>query len=340
MKMRLVAFGVCAAFFAQAHGFEIKSPDDLQDEASFSILSPDRHIETLGKVTYMLDLAASHDDVLSLKVRRSSLSLADGRPFRAFGVHKDANLIVIAGGRATHVSITNAHHDQLQVIFYDKDNQVIAPAPEDIAVFDTAFNPVSFAYKPLVPPRGINIPVSIAIDTSGSMGPYMDDVLHATRRFMETLPSFTSCQIISFADTLTYHSGNSAQAYAHPCPQSPYLLSSLPEAGGATALYQAVYASMPDDALKGDYPPLSIIITDGLNSVQHFDAPLTQIADKKARSKSKIFVFWIGGTFWGTLSAVADKELMSVGALGPELEQFFTALGISLSGMQSLDLQR
>lgn len=64
----LVSLGL---LLTQAHAIEILAPDELQT-SSILISDPDQYIKTLGKVAFQIDLSASHDDLLALKVRRSS----------------------------------------------------------------------------------------------------------------------------------------------------------------------------------------------------------------------------------------------------------------------------
>ena len=91
MNKQLNALIILGALASNAMAIEVITPQELQT-SSIQIDDPDRHINTLGKVSFHVDLSASHDDLLALKVRRSNLKLKDGRSFTAFGVHKKAGV--------------------------------------------------------------------------------------------------------------------------------------------------------------------------------------------------------------------------------------------------------
>ena len=137
-------------FVNHAMAIEVIEPQELQI-SEFEISDPDAQVKTLGTVSFQIDLSAAHDDLLALKVRRSDLKLKDGRSFTAFGVHKKAGVVIIAGGDVTHLSIASVSDKKTGrdagVLFYGKDNKVISPKLKDIAVFDANFKPLDFNVK-------------------------------------------------------------------------------------------------------------------------------------------------------------------------------------------------
>jgi len=332
IRLNVLVFCFCAN---SAFAIEIIVPQELQT-SEFSISDPDRLISTLGKVDFIIDLSASHDDLLALKVRRSDLKLKDGRSFKSFGVHKDAGIIIIANDDVTHISIASIKSGEASVLFYGANNEIIAPKPSDVAMFDLDFKPIKFSYTPLKTPNSLTIPITIALDVSGSMAGHMDKVVKATKAFMNKLPTFTRCQIITFSDDVTYLSSPDIDKQMS-CPASSYLLNTKLKAGGATALYKVIDTSFgsnyqPD---KSSFPNIVIVVTDGMNTV-NYKRDLGFIILKKPVTNSKLFVFWAGNYDKANLLGLPNLEFVSTQNLEAELEIFFTSLGVSLSGIQIL----
>ena len=270
MKLQFISFIFISLFTTSLLAIEIIAPKDYQ-RSNIQINDPDQHIKTLGRVAFQIDLSAAHDDLLALKVRRSSLTLKNSRPFTAFGVHKKAGIIVLAGGDVTHVSIANIEDKQgiknALVLFYGKGNKVISPHPNDVAVFNADFKSLNFTYTPLQTPRDLKIPVSIALDISGSMDGHMSAVLAATKSFMLELPESTQCRLYTFNDDvislmpLAIHQRTS-------CASSAYLLNRPMQASGATALYKAIHTGFEFDIFRS-FPNITIVVTDGVNTVDN-----------------------------------------------------------------------
>lgn len=318
---------------------EVKAPQELQT-SEFEISDPDRFISTLGKVDFIVDLSASHDDLLALKVRRSDLKLKDGRAFNSFGVHKDAGIIIIAGEDVSHISIASINGNDASVLFYGKNNEVIAPKPNDIAIFDSDLKPLDFNYTPLQTPGSLTIPITIALDTSGSMSGHMDEVVKATKDFMSKLPDFTRCQLITFNEDVNYLSARDIKKQVS-CPASTYLLNQNLQVGGMTALYKAIQTSFhtPFNFIKGRFPNIAIVVTDGKNTVD-FKYGLLALSVIKKTNDSKLFVFWAGNYDKDNLSGLPDLEFISTQNLQSDLDKFFRTLGVSLSGIQVLKITR
>ncbi|MCF6251101.1 MAG: VWA domain-containing protein [Methylococcaceae bacterium] len=321
----------------------VTAPQELQI-SYINISDPDQYIKTLGEVAFIIDLSASHDDLLALKVRRSSLKLKNNQPFTAFAVHRKAGIIVIAGGDTTHMSIASIDNNlgiyDAQVLFYGKGNHVISPRPDDVAVFDINFKPLEFTYVPLQTPGSLEIPVSIALDTSGSMSGHMDTVVTATQDFMRELPKFTRCSLLSFNSDVNYLSSQLFKNLEN-CPSSSYLLNNSLQAGGATALYKAIKTGfrLGDFRSNQNFPNITIVVTDGKNTADYGDT-LSTLLEQKKHSNSKLFVFWAGNYTDGYLKGLADLEFVSTKNLKSELDSFFYSLGVSLSGLQTLHIKK
>ena len=324
-----------------AFAVEVITPQELQTSA-IQISDPDAQVKTLGTVRFQIDLSAAHDDLLALKVRRSDLKLKDGRSFTAFGVHKKAGIIVIAGGDVTHVSIASVSDEQgdrdAGVLFYGSDNKVISPDPKDIAVFDADFNPLSFSYTPMKSLSSLHMPVAIALDTSGSMDGHLGAVVSATRDFMKKLPGSARCQIFTFGSDVVQLSDN-GQRYLKSCPHMIYHLNKPLIASGATALYKAIETGFNSDipGFVTDLPNITIVVTDGINTV-NYGQTLESLKQTKAKTNSMLFVFWVGNYETGHLKGLADLEIISTNSLDADLQNFFQSLGVSISGLQVLHI--
>ncbi|MES9993993.1 MAG: vWA domain-containing protein [Candidatus Thiodiazotropha sp.] len=336
MNKFMMAF-TCLGFVSlSSDAIEIRTPQDSHS-ASIQITDPDRHVRTLGTVSFRIDLSAAHDDLLAHRVRHSDLRLKDGRKFTAFGVHKGLGKIVIAGGDVTHVSIAakitgKLDSYDLSVLFYGADHQIIAPAQGDVAVFDKNLKPVAFDYNPVTSPSGYKIPVSIALDTSGSMAGHLSDVMSATRDFMGALPASSECQLYRFDDEIT-----KLTAIRKNCNTSLSALEAPLKAGGGTALYKAIetgFTSSPADPASG-FPNITIIVTDGVNTSSQ-GPKLSALRELKKNTNSRLFVFWVGNYKKRYLNGLADLEFVSGKDVRQELDRFFQTLGVSISGLQRI----
>jgi hypothetical protein len=84
---------------------------------------------------------------------------------------------------------------------------------------------------------------------------------------------------------------------------------------------------------------ITVVVTDGINTVPYAGTRDSLKATKSAGA-SKLFVFWAGHHEPGYLNGLADLEIVAGQDLQKELVRFFRALGISISGMQSLHIDR
>jgi len=79
------------------------------------------------------------------------------------------------------------------------------------------------------------------------------------------------------------------------------------------------------------------VITDGMNTVDYGET-IASLKLDKALNNSKLFVFWAGNYQKGYLNGLADLEFISTANIDQELNKFFNALGVSLSGLQVLHI--
>ncbi len=344
LSITFIVFLISSTAFA----IEIITPKEIQ-KSIILINDPDQNIKTLGQVAFQIDLSAAHDDLLALKVRRSDLTLKDGRKFTAFGVHKDAGIIIIAGGEVSHISIASVNiasasvnnssgTRDASVLFYGENNEVISPSPNDISVFNAEFEPLVFSYTPLQTPGSLDISVSIALDLSGSMAGHEAALARATKTFMLGLPEFTKCQITVFSNDV-YHLTPQDYNKLTSCPSSAYILDRPLKANGATALYKAIKTGFQSGShrLNKSFPNIALVITDGVNTVDYGET-IASLKLDKTLNNSKLFVFWAGNYQKGYLNGLADLEFVSTQNLDHELNKFFNSLGVSLSGLQVLHI--
>ncbi len=334
MNKQFIAALSLALSSGSPHAIEVIAPKELQTSA-IHISDPDQYIKTLREVAFIVDLTASHDDLLALKVRQSDLKLKDGRSFSAFGVHKKAGLVIIGGGEISHISIANIIGQNAQVLFYGKDNEIISPRAKDLAVFDADFKRLDFSYSPLETSGSLEIPITIALDTSGSMAKHMEMVTSATQAFMRALPDFSNCHLLTFGTAIQRISPLNAKS----CPSLAYLLNASPKADGATALFKAIDMgfSLAPPRKEQDFPNIVVVVTDGVNTM-NYKGTLSSLRALKKSSNSKLFVFWAGSYDQTHLQGLADAELISTQNLKTELKSFFKSLGVSLSGLQTLHI--
>jgi len=97
------------------------------------------------------------------------------------------------------------------VLFYNEQNEVIAPNKKDIRVFSLDSKALKFEYQPTSTPASVGMDVSILIDKSGSMKGHMPVVMAATRGFMANLPDFTRCHVLTFSDNIERLTSKSAK---------------------------------------------------------------------------------------------------------------------------------
>lgn len=347
----LTALGLSTGESLCAQSFEIILADDspetlmeTQAQTRIEILDPDASVYTLGKPEIIFDFTAGQDSLLDLQIRRSGLRFDDGSPFTAFASHKDHNLVVIAKGDVAHIRITgvsdNGSAREALVLFSRADGTLISPPREHIAVFDTGLKPLSFAYTPLaVPSRTAHLPVNILLDVSGSMTGFTQDMVSATQDFLGLLPGFARCRLFAFNETVQELTFGQAQA----CPQTA--LDRLPVPSGSTQLFRAV-----TDVLKRhpkqsgtDLKPVTLVITDGVDT-SGSDLSAHLASAMKLVGNTHLFVFWAGQADPGALARMADLQVTPTTRgkedLRADLARFYTDLGLTLTGMQVLRIER
>lgn len=321
--------------------FEVEAPPDIQ-RAQIQVSDPDQTVNTLGEVEIHIDLSASRDDLLDLKVRRSGLTMPGGLPFHSFAAHKEGGLVVLGSEKVEAISIASVkggsgHKDAL-VLFHGKGGEIIAPSYDDVALFDLDFKPLPFTYEPLAPPGSTQIPVNILLDKSGSMAGHMAQVQKQTQDFMRALPDFARCTLRLFnRDVTPLHLAGHLRRMA--CAQGASLLSSPVSTSGSTALFAALDAGLRDKPEGSTAPLITVVITDGMNTAP-YAGNIETLKELKEKSGAKLFMFWAGNYRPDYLKDLADLELVSTNNLEAELERFFRSLGISISGLQSLRVQR
>ena len=321
--------------------FAIMTPQEEQFSA-FELHDPDQDVRTLGTPEIAFDLSASADTLLDLRIRRSHLTLPNGAPFTAFAGHTEHNLIVIAGGPVAHVTITGVSaagsSREVLVLFTDAHGTLIAPSSDQVAVFDTDFNPLPLNYRPAAIPQHALLPVTLALDVSGSMAAHMDDVIAASRSFLSSLPLYARCRILTFNDAvnaLPIPGGHQI------CRASGDALNAMPFPSGGTKLLTALDEGLRAPPVRGanTLPPIVLAVTDGVDTASPDPGGLlTSLAQAKKDSGAKIFVFWAGVHEPTLLSGLADLQITGAADVKTELERFFRSLGVSLSGVQVLEV--
>jgi hypothetical protein len=328
-----------------AQRISIQTPDQ-NARAALTVADPDAKVRTLGRPEIVFDLSAGNDSLLDLRIRRSGLRLASGNPFTAFAGHRGEDLVVVAGGNVASISIAGVvakgTEREALVLFRRADGSIVAPAPEEVAIFNTAFKRLDFSYDWTLVPDGTPLPVSILLDVSGSMGLHIGEVIAATRDFLSALPPFARCRVMVFNETVTELTD---PAQAVPCAQAALVLSRVPAPAGGTALFEALRVSFERNrsarmSWQSGMPNLTLVITDGIDSgiTDAYGARVAaQIAsNQKFEGDNKLFVFWAGNAAPSVLAPVADLQITAGSDVKGELDRFFRAFGVSLSGLQVL----
>lgn len=326
---------------AHAQRFTIVTPEQ-ESRGTVAVSDPDRLVRTLGKPEIQFDLAASHDTLLDLRIRRAGLTLPNGRAASAFANHAAANLVIVAGAPIAQISIAGiapaGGSREALVLFKAADGTLLAPASDEVAVFDTAFNRLPFAYSPASIPKHTLLPVTLLLDLSGSMTGHMQDVVNAAQSFMSSLPLYARCRIVLFNDRVQHFWPSPGQASV--CAAAGFALwKPLPEPSGGTALLAAI-----EDGLRN--PPgvsgphmagITLVVTDGVDTgAVDPVSEVRRLAVMKTTQGGKLFVFWAGVSDPALLATVADLQIEGGADVKTELERFFRSLGVSLSGLQSL----
>ncbi len=345
---------VCALILALAAGtahaqrFSVTAPEP--GRARIAVSDPDAKVRTLGKPTILFDLAAGHDTLLDLRIRRSGLTLASGQPFTAFAGHKGEDLVIIAGGNVASISIVGVRalsggmetRREALVLFRKADGSLVAPAPSEVAVFNTGFKRLDFAYDWAAIPDGTPLPVNLLLDVSGSMQGALPAVIAASRDFLSGLPSYARCRVLVFNERVTELTD---PARATPCAQAVHALARVPPASGGTALFEALRVSFEKNtsarySWETGMPNITLVVTDGIDSgiTDAYGARVaTQIAkNQKLAMDNKLFVFWAGNADPSVLAPVADLQVSAGADLRGGLEGFMRDFGVSLTGLQLL----
>lgn len=330
---------VSAPSFAQR--FTILTPD-AEARGAIHVSDPDRFVRTLGKPEIQFDLAASHDTLLDLRIRRAGLTLPNGKAATAFAAHADANLVIVANGPVTHISIAGVSpaggSREALVLFKAADGTLLAPAKDEVAVFDTGFKRLPFAYSPAVIPTRTLLPVTLLLDISGSMAGHMKDVVSAATTFMASLPLTARCRIVLFNDQIQEFGPQPPNAQV--CATAGFAFwKPLPEPSGGTALLTALDYGLrsPPETYGPRLQPITLVITDGVDTgAADPAAEVRRLASLKAAQGGKLFVFWAGISDPALLAGIADLQIEGGSDVKSELERFFRSLGVSLSGLQSL----
>jgi hypothetical protein len=330
-------YTVCMCFTFLANASEIREPK-LDVLKSVTFTSIDDQVKTLGKVDFIIDLSASQDDVFELKLRRTKLSLQDGREVTAFGYHKEAGVIIGAVAPVSRVIITGEENDSILAQFYNTQNEIIAPSFKQIQLFDLDFKPLKFDYQPASQPKNVVMDVSLLIDVSGSMEAALQDVTNASREFLSELPSFTRCSVLTFGTEVTRLT-EAKPTDRSSCPESLNTLNQGLSASGTTALHRVLYDTLEDNkSISSTLPKLTIVLTDGQDS-QNPEITAKQLIALKHESNSKILIFWAGSYDLSYLKGLADIESVSDQQVKQNLEAFFRSIGISINGLQTITLK-
>ncbi len=332
-----ILFATLLGLATIAGAIEINEPAD-HSFTGITFTSVDDDIRTLGTPEFVIDLSAARDDLLELKARRSELKLGNGKPISVFGYNKDINIMIGASDPVKHLSVVGTDQDNILALFYDQDNAIIAPKLDQIQLFDLDFKPLAFTYIPAQKPTNQFLDVDILIDVSGSMENALAGVTDATRQFMKELPTFTRCSILTFGTTverLTDHDPSKLK----PCPNSLDVLMGGLKASGATALHRVIKESLEGGNTKvRKLPKLSILLSDGVDT-ENPEITLDQLKSLKDKSNSKVLIFWAGSYDPDYLKGLADIETISDYDIESDLSRFFTSIGISINGMQSITIK-
>lgn len=342
MNKHSLLFLLLIGLHAPVDAVEIVIPDDEQS-STIQIDDPDAQVYTERKPEIIFDLSASHDDLFDLKIRRSGLLLKGDRPFTAFAGHKEEDLVVIAGGSVASINIAGVSGTgkdrKALILFRKQDGSVMTPPPENVSVFNADFEKLSFDYRPLRVPDGTSLPISILIDVSGSMDGHIEDIKSAIRHFLSILPPFARCRIFTFNENVSELTRGTMD-----CRNSAAVLHQDLNVGGNTELFNALDFVFEENksavpSWERGMPNITLVITDGIDSgILPKDRSIVTNTRKVAMD-NHLFVFWAGNFKPEHLKGLADLQVSAGSDLKGELERFFSALGVSLSGLQTITVK-
>lgn len=132
--------------------------------------------------------------------------------------------------------------------------------------------------------------IVLVIDTSGSMQQDMQNTIDAAKRFVDSLPEGSNIRLVSFAQTITAHEGNTKTTVRNA-------LETL-NANGGTALYDAAYKGLA--LLAGSDKPYLVLFSDGadsrelVNMGKGSDLTLEDIVEAIGQSKTTVLTIGFG----------------------------------------------
>lgn len=144
------------------------------------------------------------------RVQRGELVLPDGRVVTSYRYVAKENLIVGGVLPITQVTINQVTEHQpgreSLVMFLNAKSESFQPNIEDIGVWNKDFQRIGVQYGAHTD-HAQRMHITVLIDRSQSMSPFMHQVKEAAKHFIKNIPHGSKCVVASFNQLVTTHGG-------------------------------------------------------------------------------------------------------------------------------------
>lgn len=307
---------------------------EITEDRDFSVdLSPDVQrnprfdLHAMNRRAFQDDFRIQLLDVTDRNaLQNATIYAADGREiaFRT-GVRFEGETFILGTTQHGHTMVVSSVKDvngRMQVTFsiVGSDGAFMQDINRDeVMLFDSNGRQTCFNFQP-VKASQVQTSVGIAIDVSGSMGGYEDELNRAVRTFMNEMPEQAYCSVIEFNQDYRILVGSTG---FKRCSRVRGF--SIRSPGGGTSIFPALEKLYKLVGAQQSDLNLVLVVSDGASDKERLQEAL------QAKGKTATFVNWLGNYSKDyALAEFADAEIF--GAVGKDgtLSEFFTRAGASL----------
>ena len=317
----------------EARTIQVPNGEGLQP--GFIIRTPQAQSRGLKEPTLEIDLAKQNMSRDELRIEKKGLKV-NGKVANSYTFHKKANVVIAAAEPISHITLNSVkavEGEQQEVMaVFQHDHKVLTPKPKDIGVFDLhTLEPLDFSTTTRLQGIPQNFVLTVLLDASGSMaGVTMGMVKKAVKKFMEMMPSYAMCQLITF---------NTELQYITPAPAKCAAVGMEVEgvsAEGGTDIYRALEQTYREGNTLPYRHHVVIVFTDGISA----PATITKEMVANAKGEIKTLVFWAGAYEKEALKDLVEVEVQANSDLEKDLAAFFENTAESIDGQMVLTIER